>query len=252
MEINLTNRVAIVTGGSKGLGADICIKLAKEKYKVAIVYKSSINEAKKILLQCEKFSSALLIKADVSKKKSCEKIVKLVTKKLGEINVLINNAGKTKFVKFTNLDGLSENDFLDIYKNNVVSAFLMSRACHKSMIKTFKPKIINISSVASLGLGSSIAYACSKGALNTLSLSLARTLSPKITVNTISPGYIKTSWHGSKKQVLKKAKSYEKQVILKRSASTDEVADTVMWYVKSPHLITGENIFVDGGLHLSS
>ncbi|MAH89568.1 MAG: oxidoreductase [Pelagibacterales bacterium] len=252
MKKNIVSKVAIVTGASKGLGAETCIKLAKEKYKVAIIYKSSVNEAKNILLQCEKFSSALLIKADVSKKKSCEKIVNIVRKKLGEINILINNAGKTKFVKFTNLDGLNENDFLDIYRTNVISAFLMSRACHKSMLKTLHPKIINISSVASLGLGSSIAYACSKGALNTLSLSLARTMSPKITVNTISPGYIKTSWHGSKKQVVKKAKIYEKQVMLKRSAAPEEVADIVMWYVKNPHLITGENIFVDGGLHLSS
>ena len=251
-EKNIANKVVIVTGASKGLGAEICIKLAKEKYKVAIIYKSSVSEAKKVLLQCKKFSNAILIKADVSKKKSCEKVVNLVRKKLGEINILINNAGKTKFVKFSNLDGLSENDFLDIYRTNVISAFLMSRACNKSMLKTLKPKIINISSVASLGLGSSIAYACSKGALNTLSLSLARTLSPKITVNTISPGYIKTSWHGSKKQVLKKAKLYEKEVLLKRSAAADEVADTIMWYVNSPHLITGENIFVDGGLHLSS
>ena len=252
MKKDIVSKVAIVTGASKGLGAETCIKLAKEKYKVAIIYKSSVNEAKNILLQCEKFSSALLIKADVSKKKSCEKIVNIVRKKLGEINILINNAGKTKFVKFTNLDGLNENDFLDIYRTNVISAFLMSRACHKSMLKTLHPKIINISSVASLGLGSSIAYACSKGALNTLSLSLARTMSPKITVNTISPGYIKTSWHGSKKQVVKKAKIYEKQVMLKRSAAPEEVADIVMWYVKNPHLITGENIFVDGGLHLSS
>ena len=249
---SINNKVVIVTGASKGLGAEICLKLAKEKYKVAIVYKSSTNEAKKILLECQKFSEALLIKADVSKQKSCERIVSLTKKKFGNINVLINNAGKTKFVKFSKLYELNEMDFLDIYKTNVISAFLMSRACYKSMLKTSSPKIINISSVASLGLGSSIAYACSKGALNTLSLSLARTFSPKITVNTISPGYIKTSWHGSKKEVSKKAKIYEKQVMLKRSASAEEVAKTVIWYVKGPHLITGENIFVDGGLHLNA
>ena len=67
---SINNKVVIVTGASKGLGAEICLKLAKEKYKVAIVYKSSTNEAKKILLECQKFSEALLIKADVSKQKS--------------------------------------------------------------------------------------------------------------------------------------------------------------------------------------
>tara|TARA_B100000886_G_C20375428_1_gene471569 strand:- start:166 stop:921 length:756 start_codon:yes stop_codon:yes gene_type:complete len=249
---NVNNKVVVVTGASKGLGAEICLKLAKERYKVVIVYKSSTNDAKKVLLECQKLSDALLVKADVSKEKSCRRIVKTVKNKFGNINILINNAAKTKFVKFESLHELNEIDFLDIYKTNVISAFLMSRACYKSMRETQNPKIINISSIASLGLGSSIAYACSKGALNTLSLSLARTLSPEITVNTISPGYIKTSWHGSKKEVLKKAKIYEKQVMLKRSASAEEVAKTVMWYVKSPHLITGENIFVDGGLHLNA
>ena len=71
---SINNKVVIVTGASKGLGAEICLKLAKEKYKIAIVYKSSINEAKKILLECQKFSEALLIKADVSKQKSCERV----------------------------------------------------------------------------------------------------------------------------------------------------------------------------------
>ncbi|GIS24207.1 MAG: hypothetical protein CM15mP124_6870 [Alphaproteobacteria bacterium] len=82
----------------------------------------------------------------------------------------------------------------------------MVRACEKSLLKTKEPKIINVSSIAALGIGSSIAYACSKGALNSLSLSLARTLAPKITVNSICPGYVETGWHGSSKKVYKKLK----------------------------------------------
>ncbi len=249
---NIPTKVVIVTGASKGLGACISLELAKEKYKVVIVYKSSKSDAKNILKKCKEFSDAILIKADVTKDLDCKMIVEKVKRNFGSVNILINNAGKTKFVNFENLNGLNKKDFLDIYQTNVVSAFLMSRACHNSLLKTENPKIINISSVASLGLGSSIAYACSKGAMNTLSIALARTFSPKIAVNTISPGYIKTSWHGSKKQVLKKAAEYEKNVLMKRSASPEEVAKTVMWFVRCPHLITGENVFVDAGLHLQS
>ena len=85
-----------------------------------------------------------------------------------------------------------------------------------------------------------------------MSTIFVETFAPDIIVNTISPGYIKTSWHGSKKVVLKKAKEYEKQVLLKRSANPEEVTKTVLWYVEAPNLVTGENIFIDAGLHLQS
>ena len=128
----------------------------------------------------------------------------------------------------------------------------MVRACEKSLLKTKDPKIINISSVAALGLGSSIAYACSKGALNSLSLSLARTLAPKISVNSICPGYVETSWHGSKKEVMNKSKVNKKIVPLKKSATSEDIASYIMWFVNSKNLVTGETIYVDGGYHLKA
>ena len=100
--------------------------------------------------------------------------------------------------------------------------------------------------------GSSIAYACSKGALNSLSLSLARTLAPKITVNSICPGYVETGWHGSSKEVYKKSKINEKLVPLKKSAKPEDIASSIMWFVTSKNLITGETIYVDGGYHLKA
>ena len=132
------------------------------------------------------------------------------------------------------------------------NSFFMNKAiwAKKSLLKTNEPKIINISSIAALGLGSSIAYACSKGAVNSLSLSLARTLAPKISVNTICPGYVKTDWHGSKKEIQNKSKANEKLVPLKRSALPNDIASTIMWFVNSKNLITGETVYVDGGLHL--
>ena len=117
---NNLKKIVIVTGGSKGLGASICKKLAKEKYKVVIVYKSSSVEAKNVYNFCKKYTEALLIKADVSRQKSCYKVINTVKKELGNINILINNAGKTKFVKFSNLNGLTENDFLDIYSSDKI------------------------------------------------------------------------------------------------------------------------------------
>ena len=184
------------------------------------------------------------------------KIVKILLKKqkkkLGPVNILINNAGKTKFVDFKNFKGLNKKDFLDIYEANLVSVFQMVRACEKYLLKTKEPKIINVSSIAALGMGSSIAYACSKGALNSLSLSLARTLAPKITVNSICPGYVETGWHGSSKEVYEKSKINKKIVPLKKSAKPEDIASSIMWFVSSKNLITGETIYVDGGYHLKA
>ena len=248
----MTNRCVIVTGASKGIGAATAYLLAKNKFNVAIIYKSSDKEAKKVLAKCNNYSNCILIKADVTNDKDCKKIVKETEKKLGPVNILINNAGKTKFVDFQNFKGLNKKDFLDIYEANLVSVFQMVRACEKSLLKTKEPKIINVSSIAALGMGSSIAYACSKGALNSLSLSLARTLAPKITVNSICPGYVETGWHGSSKEVYEKSKINKKIVPLKKSAKPEDIASSIMWFVSSENLITGETIYVDGGYHLKA
>ena len=246
----MVNKTAIVTGASKGIGAATAYLLAKKKFNVSLVYKSSYREAKKTLEECNKLSNCILIKADVTNDNDCKNIVKQTEKKLGPVNILINNAGRTKFVEFKDFDGLNEKDFLEIYKTNVVSIFQMVRACKKSLLKTNEPKIINISSIAALGLGSSIAYACSKGAVNSLSLSLARTLAPSISVNTVCPGYVETTWHGKKNEIQTKSIANAKLVPLKKSALPEDIASTIMWFVNSTHLITGETIYIDGGLHL--
>ncbi len=248
----MQNKVAIVTGASKGLGASISKKLAQEGISVAVVYKESESEAINVAKECKKYNvKSITIKADVRIDSECKRIAEQTKKHLGNASILINNAGITKFVPFKNLDGLNEEDFLDIYKTNVVSAFLMTRAVLSQLKEEKNSKIVNISSVASLGLGSSIAYAVSKGAMNTLSLALSRTLAPGITVNTICPGYIKTNWHGNDEEVNNKAKIYADSVPLKKAASTEEVAETVFWFVNSSQLITGETLYVDGGLHLN-
>ncbi len=248
----MSERVALITGASKGIGAAAAVLLSRHNFKVAINYRKSEKEAKRVLNKCIKYSESIIVKGDVKKDSDCKKIVKIVEKRLGNINVLINNAGQTKFIDFKNLDGLSKKDFLDIYEGNVISMFQMVRASKASLLKTKEPKIINISSIAALGLGSSIAYACSKGAVNSLSLSLARTLAPEISVNTICPGYVTTSWHGSSLDVQKKSSKNKKYVPLKKSATAEDIAQRIMWFVNSNNLITGETIYVDGGYHLKA
>ena len=102
----MKNKTVIVTGASRGIGAATSYLLAKRKFNVALIYKSSDKQARHILKLCTKYSSCILIKADVSNDNDCKKIVRETKKKLGDVNILINNAGKTKFVNFHDLEGL--------------------------------------------------------------------------------------------------------------------------------------------------
>ena len=118
---------------------------------------------------------------------------------MGPHRALVNNAGTTKFVKHADLDGLSEDDFLRIYRLNVVGPFQMARACAPALKAQGRGGERFVGSRA-LGTGSSIAYAASKAALNTLTLSLARVLGPEVRVNAVSPGYVDTPWQRRARQ----------------------------------------------------
>ena len=122
----MINKSVIVTGASKGIGAATAYLLAKNKFNVAIIYKSSDKEAKKVLKKCNNYSNCILIKADVTNDKDCKKIVKETEKKLGPINILINNAGKTKFVNPSVFQSYIElNSYVDQFRldTNVHEAF---------------------------------------------------------------------------------------------------------------------------------
>ena len=138
--------------------------------------------------------SKTAFKGDVAKDADCRRIVKEVLEKWGRIDALVNSAGTTKFVAHADLEGLSAEDIEGIFRVNFIGPFQMIRACAPSL-KASKGCIVNVSSVASiLGTGSSIAYAASKAALDTMSFSLARALGPEIRVNVVAPGYVRTPW----------------------------------------------------------
>jgi len=178
----------------------------------------------------------------------------VVFDKWGRIDALVNNAGTTKFVDHANLDGLQADDFLRIYRVNVVGPFQMTRACAPAL-KSTRGAVVNVSSVASqLGIGSSIAYAASKAALNTMTYSLARSLGPEIRVNAVCPGYVDTPWHRNAfgaERANQVAARYASMVPLKDYARSEDVAEVIVWLVEGARHVTGEAIFVDGGLHIT-
>ena len=243
-------KVAIVTGSSSGIGAATALELSKRGWSVLINYSKSEAQAKKVAAQCK---DATAVQADVAEDAQCRKLAQAALDKWGRIDALVNNAGTTKYVKHSDLDGLSADDFLRIYRLNVVGPFQMVRAC-AAALKANRGAVVNVSSVASqLGTGSSLAYAASKSALNAMTYSLARSLGPEVRVNAVCPGYVDTPWHAGalgKEKAEQAAARYSAMVPLKDYARPEDVAEVIAWLIEGARQVTGDVVFVDGGLHI--
>lgn len=252
----LRNKVAIVTGSATGLGAAVALQLADKGCNVVVNYTKSEAEAKETLAACEaKGVEAILAQGDVGEDADCRRIVQAAVDKWGRVDVLVNNAGGTKFANHAELDELNAEDFLWIYKVNVVGAYQMIRACAPHMKQAGKGSVVNISSIAGVtGIGSSVAYAASKGALNTMTLSLARSLAPAIRVNAVCPGFIGTRWFSDRfgTQTFEGIKrQQEESTPLQRAGTPEDIATAVVFFCGegSDH-ITGETLITDAGMHL--
>ena len=245
-------KIAIVTGSASGIGAATALELSRRGWGVVVNYSKSKEQAEKVVAQCK---DAIAVQADVGEDAQCRKLVQAAMDKWGRIDALVNNAGTTKFVKHADLDGLSADDFLRIYRLNVVGPFQMVRACAPAL-KAAKGAVVNVSSVASLlGTGSSIAYAASKAALNSMTFSLARVLGPEVRVNAVCPGYVDTPWQSNAlgaERANQAAAHYSTLVPLKDYARPEDVAETIAWLIEGARQTTGETIFVDGGMHMST
>lgn len=245
------NRVAIITGSSSGIGAATALELSKRGWSVVINYSKSEAQAKKVAAQCK---DAIAVQADVAEDTECRKLAQAALDKWGRVDALVNNAGTTKYVKHADLDGLSADDFLRIYRLNVVGPFQMVRAC-AAALKANRGAVVNISSVASqLGTGSSVAYATSKAALNAMTYSLARSLGPEVRVNAVCPGYVDTPWQHNAlgmEKAKQAAERYSAMVPLKDYARPEDVAEVVAWLIEGARQVTGDVVFIDGGLHVT-
>jgi 3-oxoacyl-[acyl-carrier protein] reductase len=251
---------AIVTGSASGLGAATAGILAKAGARIVVNYSSSKAEAEATAELCRKQGAeVVVVQGDVSRDEDCKKIVAAASG-WGRIDVLINNAGTTKHVPHDKLDELSAEDFQRIFGVNTIGPFQMIRAARPLLEAAAKASgkpsaVVNISSIAGIsGNGSSVAYAASKGALNTMTLSLARALAPLIRVNTVCPGYIDTPWF-TKGRGEAGAKQVRDMVISRvplKVASTAEDIARVVCFLASPESsnMTGELVRMDAGMHL--
>ncbi len=249
-----TRKVAIVTGSATGVGAATALMLAARGYNLVINYSRSEAEARASQAACvEAGADTLLVQGDVSVDADCQALVKAAVARWGRVDALVNNAGVTTFTGAANWDVLDAATFQHIFGVNAMGAFFMVRAC-VAHLKSTQGCIVNVSSVAgALGIGSSVPYIASKGAVNSLTLYLARSLAPEIRVNAVCPGLITTRWFvdGIGQDGFEKVKGlYEQSVPLGRASTAEDVAEAVVWLVDGAKTVTGELILLDSGLHL--
>ena len=256
--MNSTTRpVCLITGSATGIGAECARTFARQGWDVALTALDDANrrQADDVIAECEQSGvRTICLDLDVTQDESCVAAVESLLTQLGRLDALVNCAGTTRFVPHADLDALPTSEFSRTYDVNLIGTFQMIRACSAALRDSGRGAIVNLSSIAgTAGLGSSVAYAASKGAVNALTLSLARALAPHIRVNAIAPAYVQG---GLPSRVLdgegiaNVEARYLKTQALPRLLQTNEIAALAHFLVASAPGMTGEIIRVDNGLHL--
>lgn len=243
LEKNIQNKIAIVTGGSRGIGKSIVEKLSLNGYNVILIYNNSYQDAQNI---ANNNSNISIFKADVSNYDDVKKLVNFAITKFGHVDLLVNNAG-IDLIKTIN--DTSINDFDNILKTNLYSVFYSCKEIVPYMIKEKCGHIINISSIwGIIGASCESAYSVSKAGLDALTKSLAKELGPSnILVNSIAPGIIDTDMNkfltdDEKRQITS-------EIPLEKFGTTYDIADCVLFLANSSY-ITGQIIQINGGWNI--
>ena len=246
----MSGKVFIVTGSASGVGAATALQLARRGERVVINCSKSVAEAEGVAAECAKAGGeAIVVRADVAQDEDCRRLAQAAQDQWGRIDGLVNNAGTTKFAAMRDLSLLSAADFQNIYAVNTIGPYQMVRAC-EAALRAARGAIVNVSSIASnQGLASSIAYAASKGALNSMTICLARSLGPDIRVNAVLPGFIESRWlkEGFGPEMYEKVRAaYCAQAALGAVLVPDDVAAAIVSLLDTAK-ITGQLLTLDAG-----
>ena len=248
--MDLDGKIALITGSTRGIGKAIAFRLAKEGASVIINSSKSQEEPKRVLAQLPKVKNQnhCFIQADIRRPCDISRMIKEIRGRYDRLDILVNNAGTTRFVKHSDLEGLTLDIFDDIYELHLRGSFLCVQKSYNLLKKSQDALIVNIASIAATtAIGSNIAYCAMKAAVVNMTKSLARALAPDIRVNSISPGLTQTDlikdWEPYKSEQLRKTP-------LGRLGCPEDIANAVYGLATSLTYVTGQDIVVDGGRNL--
>ena len=255
--MELYDRVALVTGGAGGIGGAVVRSLAKAGVSGIVVnYRKSGKEAEALVSEIERNGvKAVAIRADIQADDDVRRMVSRIKDDFGRLDVLINNAGVTHWVKLANLDGLTDSIWDEILDVNVKGSFRCARAAAE-MLAESQGMIINVSSISGVlatSTISSLAYGTAKAALIYMTKGLAVAMAPRVRVNCVAPAFTDTPWMSQHfgveyQQVIATASA---GYPLRRIATPEDIAGAVLGLITGGDFVTGQTLIVDGGLSLS-
>ena len=241
------DKVAMITGATRGIGKQIALTLANEGYNIVLNYRTENDELKQLKNEIEsKNVKCLAVQGDVTNFEDCKQMIESAIKEFGKIDILVNNAGITKDML---LARMKEEDFKQVIDVNLVGTFNMTKNVISYMMKARNGKIINISSVVGIaGNAGQTNYSASKAGIIGFTKSLAKEIASRnILVNAVAPGFIETNMTDVLKDDVKQ--EIAKNIPLKRMGTTQDVANVVKFLASDDSsYITGQVINVDGGM----
>lgn len=233
-------KIALVTGASRGIGREIALNLAKKGYKVIANY----NKSKQQAIELEKENENIEIyQADISLREEVQKMIKYIIYKYNKIDILINNAGISETKMFTDV---TDDDWNKMIRNNLYSAFCVTQEVSKNMIHWKQGCIINISSIWGIvGASCETIYSITKAGIDAMTKSLAKELGPSnIRVNSIAPGFIDTDMNKMYNE--QEINNIKNEIPLERVGKTIDIAKCINWLIDDEYT-TGQIISINGG-----
>ncbi|RLB14732.1 MAG: 3-oxoacyl-ACP reductase [Deltaproteobacteria bacterium] len=246
--MRLKDKIALVTGSSRGVGRAVALGFAKEGAKVAINYSSNETAANEVVQAIEAMGTeAIAIKADVAKKEQVEHLINTIVERFGRLDILVNNAGFTRPAMLLKMTEEQWDQVVDIHMKGT---FLCSQAAGLQMKEQNKGKIINVTSVAGIvGTVGQINYSAAKGGIISMTKSIARELARyNVCANVISLGIVATDMTEKIRTDEKLKEIYMNRILLKRFAEPDDIAPAFVFLASDESdYITGQLLCVDGG-----